>query len=516
MRRTNVVAWAALIVAVAALVSSRAVTRTVPAAAGLPSEGQKEAKALSEAFEAVADFVRPSVVKINVIHENSIRMINPRGGRNPLQPNSPKDLEEMLKRFFGPEYEFPQQQFGGRAQGTGSGFVYDDKGHILTNNHVIDRATKVEVVFHDGSKATAKVIGADKDADVAVIQVEKSSLRPALRGKSGALKVGELVMAIGAPFGLGQTVTTGIISATERSDIAITAYGRLIQTDAAINPGNSGGPLVDMDGRVVGINTAIATGAASSSNAGVGFAIPIDFAENVADQIIKTGKVKYARLGVQLEPLTADLAKALKVDPETKGLVAVQVVPGSPAAKAGIKVGDVITSFNGTPTINPGSLRSQVALSAIGKEYDLVLIRHGKEQHVNVVLAPAEVVDSKFEGNDDSPKAAENGDEPQSLGDFGLSLQALTPELASRLGHPKTAKGLVVTEVKEKSPAEDAEIQVGDLVTSVIKNGDSVAVDSVESLQKIVGKSDEITLLVKSAKGAGGGLTRFVTLKKAK
>jgi len=317
--KRNAVSWAALAVATAALVSSRGLTRPMPAAPSLPAESQKAANALSDAFVAVAEFVKPSVVQISVERKGKSTIRIPGGNRNPFQGPGrgngnevPKDFEEMLKKFFGPEFRPEREQFGPAAEGTGSGFVYDDRGHVLTNNHVVEGSSKITVTFNDGVEASATVVGTDPKSDVAVIKVDNTSYRPLQRGTSGKLKVGEMVMAVGSPFGLSQTVTTGIISATERNEFSINgpdSYESFLQTDAAINPGNSGGPLVDMSGRVIGINSAIVSG--SRGNDGVGFAIPIDLASNVADKLIKDGKVSRARVGIVLQPLTPAIAKQL-------------------------------------------------------------------------------------------------------------------------------------------------------------------------------------------------------------
>ena len=310
--RRNALAWAAIVISSAALLSSRGVTRAVPAALQISPEGQKQAKSLSDAFNAVAEFVKPSVVQISVSRSatagrrsNGRGQAEPRGNGNAI----PKEMEDMLRQFFGPDGQGrvqPQQFGGGRMEGTGSGFIYDDKGHIVTNNHVVEGADEITVEFSDGEKFAAKVVGTDPKSDVAVIKVETTAYRPLPRGKSGKVRVGDWVLAIGSPFGFDQTVTSGIISAIGRGDAHILgmddAYEDFLQTDAAINPGNSGGPLVDLEGRVIGINSAIAT--STRSSAGVGFAIPIDMASNVAERLIKDGKVDRSLLGIGLEPLT--------------------------------------------------------------------------------------------------------------------------------------------------------------------------------------------------------------------
>ena len=245
-------------------------------------------------------------------------------------------MEEMLRKFFGPDSGPQQEQFGNRVSGLGSGFVYDDRGHILTNNHVVEDAEKLTVTFWDGVEVKATVVGTDKQSDVAVIKVDNTSYPPLPRGDSSKLKVGELVVAVGSPFGLSQSVTTGIVSALERNSVGINGiegYESFIQTDAPINQGNSGGPLVNMDGEVIGINSAIVSG--GRGNDGIGFTIPINMARNVAEMLIKDGKMHYARIGVQLGPLTPVIARQLGLDPTTKGILVDRVFPGSPAEKSG-------------------------------------------------------------------------------------------------------------------------------------------------------------------------------------
>jgi serine protease Do len=510
--KRNVVAWAALIVSTAALVSSRGFTLPVPAAPGVPAEGQKTARAMSEAFEAVADFVKPSVVQIIVQRKSPSRSGATRRFNNPFGPNgrsdTPKELEDMLKRFFGPEKE--QFDFGGQAPATGSGFVYDDQGHILTNNHVVADAKKITVTFHDGNEAEATVVGTDPGTDVAVIKVKDTGYRPVRKGDSSKLRVGEWVMAIGSPFGLSQTVTAGIISATERAP-KINSYESFIQTDASINPGNSGGPLVDMNGHVVGINSAIIT--SSHSFAGVGFAIPMDMAVNTADKLIKDGKVSRARLGVKLaaEPLTPALAKQFGLDSKTKGIIVDQVADGSPAAKAGLKEGDIITGFNSTPITNNSTLRNLVATSDVGKSYTMTYLRDGKEQKVSVVPAPEGQV--RFASEDDeTPQHSAPPEAEAKVNDFGLSVQELTPELASQFGYPKGTEGLVVTAVKKGSPAEDKGLDPGDLITKVIKDKKLQSIKGLKEFEDLAKKSDEMAIYVQSADGGA----QFVTLSKSK
>jgi len=526
--KRNVVAWAALVLSAAALVSSRGVTRQLPAAAKVPGESQKAAHALSEAFGAVAEFVKPSVVQISVQRKpgagnplrNGRRSPFP-GGPNLPEGMDPKDLQDMLKKFFEPGKENPhleKEQFGGGPRGgggVGSGFVYDDRGHILTNNHVVDEAGKIVVTFYDGIEASATVVGTDPQTDVAVIKVDNTNYRPLPKANAHKVKVGELVMAVGSPYNLDQSVTTGIVSATERNELGINgrdSYESFIQTDAAINPGNSGGPLVDMDGQVIGINSAIVTG--GRGNDGVGFAIPIDLAGTVADNLVKNGKVRRSRVGIALEPLVPALARQLGVDKNVRGVLVGDVLKGSPAEKAGLKAGDVITAFNGAPVLSLPAFRLTVASSEAGKEFSLTYFRDGKENKTSIVPAPAEKV--VFDIERDKPKAAEEKTKPEpakvDIKDFGLEIQPLSSDLAEQFGFPKDGKGLLISDVKAGSPAEAAGLQSGLLITKVVKNQRVQALTSVKEFQELTGKGDDVALYVESAKGGG----HFVSLSKAK
>ena len=521
--KRNPVAWVAILVSTAALVNSSGVLRKVPAAPKVSPESQKTVQALSQAFESVADFVRPSVVQISV-QKKAGRLPNLRnfpfpgpGGQrnpnpgNPSNPRDLKDLEEMLKRFFGPDGAPEREQFGGRGQGTGSGFVYDNHGHILTNNHVVDSAEKITVTFHDGTEAIATVVGTDSKADVAVIKVDNTSYPALPRGDSSKLRVGELVMAVGSPFELSQSVTTGIISATERNEVGINEYESFLQTDAPINPGNSGGPLVNMNGEVIGVNSAIVTG--GRGNDGIGFAVPIDMAANVADQLIKDGKVHRARIGIKLGLLTPVLAKQLGLEPGTKGILIDEVVAGSPADKAGLKQGDIIVGFAGEKIASRPAFRLKVASSPMGKSYEIEYYREGKRHSTTITPAPAENVVFDLEresGQDRDSKSYEPV--KTAISDFGIEVQPLTPELAKSLDLPANTKGLLVSEVKDGSSAEAEGIKQGDVITKVVRDQRIQPVTSVKEFQDLASKSDAISFYVQSGKSQG----RFATLTKAK
>jgi serine protease Do len=514
--KRNPVAWAALVVSSAALVSSSGFLRPMPAAPKVPLEGQQAAKALSAAYEAVAEFAKPSVVEIRVQKKagnvqipgmpNMRRFPMPPGGNENM---TPRDFEEMLKRFLNPQGNPEKEQFGFRNMGVGSGFVYDDRGHILTNNHVVENADKITVVFSDGVESPAKVVGTDKQSDVAVIKVDNTSYPALPKGDSTKLKVGELVMAVGSPFQFSQSVTTGIISALERNSVGINEYESFIQTDAPINRGNSGGPLVNMNGEVIGINSAIVSG--GSGNDGIGFAIPMKLASSVAEMLIKDGKVHYARVGIRLELLTPPLARQLGVDPGTKGVVVADVVPGSPADKAGLKQGDVITSFGGEKIHDASSFRLQVATSEVSKSYELGYVRGGRSRTTSITPAPYEKVHFAIEDSEYGARDRSEKSEPAktSISAFGMEVQPLTAELAKPLGLPADLKGLVVSSVKEGSPAAEAGIREGDVITKVVRNRQIQPLTGVEEFQSLASKSDELALYVQSGK-----LGRFVTLTK--
>ncbi|QDV35892.1 trypsin-like peptidase domain-containing protein [Tautonia plasticadhaerens] len=524
--RQNRVAWAALVVSAAALIGSQNWHRTVPAGPQLPQEGLAEAKRLSAAFEAVAEYVGPSVVQISVQRAPEPRRGGgeggPPGGMNPREM-TPEQLEEFFRRFFpdGPGgglpeefFRFEPQQF--QVEGTGSGFLYDEQGHILTNNHVVEGADgdgDIRVSFSDGSSADATVVGTDPATDVAVIKVDPKALeaepRPIRVGSSDELHVGQWVLAVGSPFGLSQTVTAGIISATNRNAVGILdrdGYEDFIQTDAAINPGNSGGPLVDIEGRVIGINSAIAT--RTRANAGVGFAIPIKLASYVADSIIQDGKVRRAVMGVQISPLLPELAEQFGIDPEIDGILVNEVFPGTPAAEAGLEPGDVIVGFKGREVDSVPDFRLDVSTSPLDQDLELSYIREGERKTATINLAPAEEVEMPSFAR--APDRTRPQEAPRvELDRFGLALQDLSPELAEQFGHEEGTTGVLVRSVEPGSPAFAEGIQAGDLITKVIKDKKPQDVTDLESFGQLAGDSGDLAVYVQPPSEPG----RFVVLK---
>jgi serine protease Do len=355
----------------------------------------------------------------------------------------------------------------------GSGFIVSSDGLILTNAHVVDGAKEVTVKLMDHREYKAKVLGTDKTSDIAVLRIDAHGL-PAVRlGNSDQLGVGDYVLAIGAPFGLEETATAGIVSATGRSlpgDGAVP----FIQTDAAVNPGNSGGPLFDSTGAVVGINSQIYTN--SGGYQGVSFAIPINLAQGVEQQIVKTGKVEHGRLGVEIQNVNQSLAQSFKLSTPEGALVA-QVVPDSAAARAGIKPGDVILKFNGSPIADSGSLSVRVNATAPGEKATLDIVRDGKPMTVNVTI-----------GSVSGATVAKNAEAAPEGSHLGMKLRPLTPEERSQAG---VSGGLVVEESSGR--AAEAGIQEGDVVLSV--NGTPVT--SVEQLRTLVhGRTDQVALLI--------------------
>jgi len=405
-------------------------------------------------------------------------------------PQWPPFQDEWFRKFMPrsrPE-RMPQKQ------GTGSGVIVDAKGYVLTNNHVVQGADKVSIRFSEKDEVAAKVVGTDPKTDLAVLKIEREGLKAARLGDSDKLEVGEIVLAIGAPFGLDSTVTLGIVSAKGRSNLNIVDYENFIQTDAAINPGNSGGPLVNLDGEVVGINTAIVS--RSGSNAGVGFTIPINMAKTVMASLITEGKVTRGFLGIRFQELDKDLAEQFGLE-STEGVLVAEVIEGSAAGKAGIKVQDVVLKFDGKPIRNGNELRHRVAASPVGTDREVVVWRDGKKVALKVTLG--ELVAETAAGPG-APKTEEVG--------YGLTLQQLTPELAETFRFEPGTQGLVVTEVKPDSPAAEAGLRPGHLILEAARKPMRTLRDFQDAVKANKGKN--LLLRVRSAERG----THFLVLKK--
>lgn len=335
-----------------------------------------------KAFTQVTKHVAPAVVFIQAekLSPGSNRVF---GNKNQQTPNH----DEWMKKFFGdrwPKFDFPEMpRHDGRSVGQGSGFVITENGYILTNSHVVKGADKLTVTMADGREFDAKTVGSDSRSDVAVIKVDASDL-PLLRmGDSEKLEVGEWALAIGSPFGLSGSVTAGIVSATGRNSVGITDYENFIQTDAAINPGNSGGPLVNLRGEVIGINTAIFS--RTGANNGVGFAIPINMAHQICDQLIEHGSVTRGHLGIMIQNLTPELAKSFGLG-DADGVLIGDVVNDSPAHQAGLEAGDLVVEFNGKVVDNMGTFRNTVASLAPETKANVVVLRDGDRKSLSVTI----------------------------------------------------------------------------------------------------------------------------------
>ncbi len=425
-------------------------------------------------FSDLAEKVRPGVVNIQV--SKTVKNAGmERFGGNPFGEGFP------FGDFFGPFGGFGNNIPERRQQGIGSGFIINSDGYILTNNHVVEDADKIKVKLANGKEFDGKIIGRDPKTDLALIKIKNSSdLQPLKLGNSDDLKVGSWVLAVGSPFGLEQTVTAGIVSAKGRV-IGSGPYDNFIQTDASINPGNSGGPLINMQGEVVGINTAII-----ASGQGIGFAIPINMAKEIAPQLQKRGHVTRGMLGVTIQDVTPELAKSLGLG-ATEGALVSQVLPGEPAEKAGIKQGDVIVNFDGRKVENSKDLPRIVAATPIGKEVAVTVLRDGKQIKLRAKIG--ELQEEKSAGMESPGQPA-----------LGVSVQNLTPQIARELGLKQTA-GVVVTAVEPGSPAEDAGIQTGDVIRSVNRKSVKNVDEFVRALEKAK-KGASILLLVQRGPSA--------------
>ncbi|HTA46666.1 MAG TPA: DegQ family serine endoprotease [Bryobacteraceae bacterium] len=399
----------------------------------------------------------PSVVKIS-----SSKVVRQPAGLNG------QGMDPLFRQFFGDQGGF-QAPRSHREGGLGSGVIISPDGYILTNNHVVDGATDVSVTMPDRREFKARVIGTDKRTDVALIKIEASNLPAITIGNSSRLQVGDAVLAIGNPYGVGQTVTMGIVSAVGRSNLGIEDYEDFIQTDAPINPGNSGGALVNDRGELIGINTAILA-QESGGNQGIGFAVPINLARDVMDQIETHGHVTRSYLGVTIQEVTPSLAKDLGLSGVDGALVS-DVSPNSPAQRAGIETGDVILAINGTPISQQNELRMKVSMMSPDQNVRLKISRNGQTREVTVRLAemPGETLAKAGTGNENATDASLQG----------VSVQDLDAQTARQLGLPPSTKGVVVTDVDPASSAAAAGLHEGDVIQQVnrqpVTNSDEFA-----------------------------------------
>jgi serine protease Do len=394
--------------------------------------------------------------------------------------------DKQFKDFFGPP-RGPQRNVPRRSSGTG--FIIDKEGYVFTNNHVVSGAEEIKVSLENGEEYIAKVIGADPKTDIALIKIDTDKELPfVIFGNSDELRVGEWVMAIGNPFGLSHTVTVGVVSAKGRV-IGSGPYDDYIQTDASINPGNSGGPLINTKGEVIGINSAIYSGS-TGGNIGIGFAIPINLAKGILDDLKLKGTVTRGRLGVTIQKLTPELAKSFDLSVNEGALVG-DVLADSPAEKGGIKRGDVIIEFDGKPIKSMEQLPQIVAQTRPGEEVEVIVIRNGKRMSVKTVIDKLEDKETLASAN---------------IGKFGLQAQDITPELMKSLELEST-DGVLVADVKFESPAGDAGIRRGDIITEVNREKVIAMKDFREKMGHI-SKENTVLFLIKR-----GGSTVYIAMK---
>ncbi len=447
IRTSTVVLVAVIALLAGALISTMTGTHGVPVFVSTAHAAAIDQMPFAS-FAPVVKRAMPAVVNIS-----SSKMV-----KQQQMPNMFDD--PFFRQFFGGRAPQQQRPRSERETSLGSGVVVSSDGYILTNNHVVEGATDVKVSFYDKSEFPAKVVGTDKYADIAVLKVNRTGLTTLPFGDSSKAQPGDVVLAMGEPFGLRGTVTMGIISATGRGGLGIERFEDFIQTDTAINQGNSGGALVDTHGDLIGINTAILSGE-TGGNQGIGFAIPANLARNEMDQIMKHGKVTRGYMGILPQELTPELAKQFNV-PNDHGVAIAQVEANSPAERAGLKVGDVITGINGTAIQDVNEFRLQVAGFAPGTTIHLKVVRNNQNLDIPVTLGEFNL---EAEANGRPQGNVPGGGEKGAL--EGVSVQALNSDLRRELQLPEGTTGVVITDLSDDSPAAQAGLQTGDVIVQV-------------------------------------------------
>ncbi len=490
--------------ALAGAIGSQAINPAFSTVMPKPLDAQITAKrdiALPGGFAELIETVKPAVVNISV--SGKIGQAGMQLGPQfeipelpfKMPPNS--QLEELFRHYFNrPNKEWQGEAPAGEVQAVGSGFIVDPSGYVVTNNHVIDGADKITVILHDGTRLSADVKGRDHKTDLALLKVEAKKPLPYVTfGDSDAARVGDWVVAIGNPFGLGGTATTGIVSARGR-DINSGPYDDYIQIDAPINRGNSGGPLFDINGKVIGVNTAIFS--PNGGSVGIGFAIPAALAKSVVEQLRAHGKVERGWLGVKVQTVNEDMVKALGLK-EAAGALVAEVVVDSPAAKAGIRTGDVITEYDGKHVKQMKDLPRLVAETKADKKVNVKVWRDGEERVMPIVIAPTPA---------DEIGIATAEQNAESSGKLGLSLAPITPETRQQYRLPEGSKGALIVGVRSDSPAAKKGLRAGDVIKMVgqkpVSNPQEVVDEVKEASAK---KRDAVVLLIERS-----GDARFVAV----
>ncbi|MBA3334082.1 MAG: DegQ family serine endoprotease [Acidobacteria bacterium] len=460
----------------------------------------------------VVDGVRTSYA--DVVGRSSpavVRIDAERKSKSPAQQQQQHPFmdDPMFREFFKDAPQTPQQPFNNQQpqqrppteRGLGSGVIVSADGTVLTNHHVIDGAEKIFVQMSDDKIYEAKIVGSDPPSDLAVLKIEGQNFPFLNLGNSDNVRVGDIVLAIGNPLGIGQTVTAGIISAKgRRTGLSDGSFEDFLQTDAPINRGNSGGALVSVNSELIGINSQILS--PSGGNIGIGFSIPSNMAKSVMEQLLKDGKVRRGLLGVNIQNITPDMAKSLDLG-DVKGIIVSNVQAGSAAEKAGIKGGDIILAINGEAIEDRNVLRNKVAGTQPGSEVKIRVLRDGREEELTAVLSEFNVEGVKPDNPPEEQKAPDNSDQN---GKLGLSLQPLTPEFAKQLGLPAETEGMLVTEIDQNGAAASEGINRGDVILEINKQ----TVKSLEEVQTALARSgDKPVLLLISRKGQ----TTFLTIQ---
>jgi serine protease Do len=398
--------------------------------------------------------------------------------------------DPFFQQFFGNVPQIPQKKL---ESSLGSGVIVSSDGYVLTNNHVVSGANDIEVSLADKRSFKAAIVGPDPMTDIAIIKLDAKDLPVLVLGNSDSINVGNFVLAVGNPFGLSGTITMGIVSAKGRGNLGIEGYENFIQTDAAVNPGNSGGALVNVHGELIGINTAIYAGR-SGGNQGIGFAVPINMARQVMDQILKKGKVVRGYLGAWIQAVTPKIAKSFGL-PKPQGVLLSDIGSNSPAARAGLTKGDIVLQINGQPVNDPNELQLKIAMTPPGSNVQLKIFRNGSEQTIAVKLGELPVKGEQAQQQEENVDSSWQG----------FSVENLTPDIARQLRLPGNTRGVVVTEVEPGSAAEAANIQRGDVILQVNRQ----PINSVDDFNRVLGrlKDQDAQLLINR-----GGHTTYVIL----